>query len=407
MRQNPSVHYLGPNVGKIPLSTWDDIQRAAEGGQLAETQWVELKKQLRPTGREGNLELARDLASLSFEGGVLVIGVEDKSHAVVGCDVEGYRDRISQVAAMTVHPPLTPVIYPAIRNPEDTDRGVLIVEVPPSELAPHMVDGSYWGRSSDGKRKLGDLEVRLRMEARSGSAAEFKKRLLAMVEDDPLAELVEGHPTGNGHIFLLAEPCAPVLGRGDDQDLRYVLAGMVHDRCALGPLAALKYNSPDPQGPTVASQPPGTQVKREHEDEACYLQLRDEDSTLRYASGGGTLFRQLDRSEGPTECIGTAVIIQSTSRFFWLVRELSLKRWGYAGQWRVGIHVSNLAGKLISMDRLSRGEQTFSGNVFTNQMITSPSSWSDDAEPEARELLAGFLRAIGEGGKTLDTVRAY
>lgn len=401
------LHYLGPHVGKIPLTTWDEVVRAAEGGQLAETQWVELKKQLRPPGKEGNLELARDLASLSFEGGVLVIGVEDKTHEVVGCDVEGYRDRISQVASMTVHPSLTPVIYPAVAHPEDPSKGVLVVEVPPSALAPHMVDGSYWGRSSDGKRKLGDSEVRMRMEARTGSAAAFKERLLGMVEHDPVAPLIEGHPTGNGHIYLLAEPCAPVLGRSEELNLQNVVVGLFGQRDQMGTLSSLRYSARDPEGLAVVSPGSDTPAARKYEDDVCHLLLRDEDSSLQYVSGGGTMYRLMRRpdQEAQVEIVGATAVAQSTLQFFTLIQALSLDHWGYTGQWRVGVHVSNLAGKVISMNDIWRSGQTFSGKAFTNHLVTSPASWAEGPEPAARPLLTGFLRALGQDGRSLDQVR--
>lgn len=215
------LHYLGPSVGNVPLSTWDEVVAAAASGLFEETQWVELKERLGPAGKPVNTELARDLASLSVHGGVLVLGVRDKTFEVVGCDVEQLTQRISQVASMTVHPPLSPVVYPAIQHPEDEGLHVLVVEVPPSANAPHMVDNAYWGRSSDGKRKLSDPEVRTLMASRGSSDEAFLGRLLGLVEEDPLAQYVDGHPTGQGHIYLLAEPCAPVIG-GDEADYRLI-----------------------------------------------------------------------------------------------------------------------------------------------------------------------------------------
>lgn len=397
-------HYLGPTVGAVPLSTWDEVVAAAQGGLLEETQWVELKKQLRPADAPGNVELAKDLASLSFEGGVLVIGVEDKSYDVVGCDLDGYRDRISQVAAMRVHPPLSPVVYPTIPHPDDETKGVLVVEVPPSEHAPHMVDGSYWGRSSNGKRKLGDAEVRLRMEARTGSAEVFKARLLGMVEHDPLAPLIDGHPTGNGHIYLLAEPCAPVVGRTDDLNLQNLVVSRFANRQVIGALSSLRYSARDPQGLAVSSAVADEPTQRKYEDDTCHLLLLDEDTSLEFVSGGGTIFRQLGASGEDVEVVGSSTIAKSALQFFELIEELSLQHWGYTGQWRVGIHVTNLAGKQLSFNDIWRGTQVFSGHVFTNQAVISPATWSEGAEPEARKLMAGFLRAIGREGSRLDGV---
>lgn len=399
------IHYLGPSVGKVPLSTWDEVVTAAAGGLLEETQWVELKAMLGPANKAVNVELARDLASLSLYGGVLVFGVKDKTFEVVGCDVAGMVERISQVASTRVHPPLSPVIYPAIQHPEDEGSHVLVVEVPASAQAPHMVDGAYWGRSSDGKRKLADPEVRERMEARAGDAATFKARLLSMVDRDPLAPFIADHPTGNGHIYLLAEPCAPVFGRGEELHLQNVVVQLFRDQDARGSLSSLDSSARDPLGLAVAtrySEP----MERRYEDLLCHLLCLDEDSSLEFVSGGGTMYRPRGfREEGAIEVVGTTTILKSTLQFFQLIGELSLRHWGYAGQWRVGIHVTNLAGKEVSFNDFMRRGTTFPRDVYTNQMLTAPASWTEGAEPEARKLLAGFLRGIGREGAALHEVQ--
>lgn len=405
------IHYLGPSVGQIPLGTWDELLSAAGGGSLEETQWVELKQQLRPSDRDGNIELARDLASLSLYGGVLVIGVTDKTFEVVGCDISGMADRISQVAAMRVEPPLSPVIYPAIQHPEDESKHVLVVEVPASPHAPHMVDGSYWARSSNGKRKLSDAEVRPLMQARTSNESAFRERLLAMVHQDPLAQVIEGHPTGNGHIFLLAEPCAPVLGRTADFVLMDVVRGLFDNENSLGTMSDLTCHVRDPRGLALSSTRAlnggDDLVKREWEDSTCVLLCIDDDSSLEFVSGGGTMYRlgRGYRDQEPFEVVGSSAIVRSTWQLYRLIERLSLGHWGYKGPWRVGIHVTNLQGKLLTMSDLRRSGMVFPRASFTNTMVTSPASWPQGPEPEARKLLAGFLRAIGREGANLAQVQ--
>lgn len=74
--------------------------------------------------------------------GVLIIGVNNDEE-VVGTDVSGMLDRISQVAATKMHPPLTPLVHDPIEGPDG--KSVLLVSVAPSPVRPHMVDGAYWG----------------------------------------------------------------------------------------------------------------------------------------------------------------------------------------------------------------------------------------------------------------------
>lgn len=399
------LHYLGPTVGRIPLSTLDEVRQAASGGLLEETQWVELKEKPSPSSKPSNVELAKDLASLSVNGGVLVYGVRDKTFEVVGCDTCGLADRIAQVASMGVDPPLSPVIYRPIGVEDDGIHNVLVVEVPASPQAPHMVAGSYWGRSSNGKRKLSDPDVRMLLASRTNSEESFKQRLLAMVDDDPLAGFVQDHPTGNGHIYLLAAPLAPVVGRTDGLDLTKFTGACLGQNFDHGSPSHLTYRTRDPLGMAMSYPNRGDGVDRQYEDFACYLLVRDDDASIEFVSGGGTYFRG-GRGNGDSdlEVVGTNIIANSAWEFFELLEKLSLTHWGYSGQWRVGIHVTNLAGRDLAFNDLYGRGQTFPRDTFTSIAVTSPASWTDGAEPEARRLLAGFLRAIGEPDQPLNTV---
>lgn len=396
-RENGMLHYLGPTVGRVPLSSWHEVEAAAQGGLLEETQWVELKEMPSPSNKATNTELGKDLASMSVHGGVLIFGVRDKTFDVVGCDVSGLVDRISQVASLRVHPPLSPIIYPAVSHPDDPEKAVLVVEVPPSQQAPHMVDDSYWGRSSNGKRKLSDAEVRGLLQNRASTETAFKERLLDMVDDDPLARLVVGHPTGNGHLYLLAEPCAPVLGRDPDFDL----APVVHNEISVsgrGPvIGRLTNRGADPLGQTMEFPAPHQDpVERRHEDHASHLLCRDGDSSLEYVSGGGTYFREGGPSrEESMEIVGVGLIVIAVREFLCLIERLSSGHWGYSGQWRVGIHITHLAGKHVSFDDLMTRHVTFPRETYTQHIVTSPTTLAEKPDKEAKRLLAGFLRAIG------------
>lgn len=400
------LHYLGPKVGRIPLSTLDEVRLAATGGLLAETQWVELKEMPSPSSRPTNVELAKDLASLSVHGGVLVYGVRDKTFEVVGCDTTGLVDRISSVASVGVHPPLSPVVYPPLAVEDDGAHNVLVVEVPASPQAPHMVADSYWGRSSNGKRKLSDPEVRMLLAGRASNEEAFKQRLLTLVDDDPLAGFVQDHPTGNGHIYLLAAPLAPVVGRTDDLDLTEFTGACLGDNFDHGSPSHLTYRARDPLGMAMSYPNRGDGVERRYEESTCYLLVKDDDASLEFVSGGGTYYREggFRTGDGPMEVVGTNIIANSAWEFFELLEKLSLTKWGYAGQWRVGIHLTNLAGKDLSFNDIYSRGQTFPRDTFTNVAVTSPASWTDGAEPEARRLLAGFLRAIGAPDQPLNTV---
>ena len=76
--------YLGPHKPRFQAESWDDVVAAAAAGVLDETHWVELKQAVPATSKPANLELAKDLASLSVDGGVLIIGIADARGAAGG-----------------------------------------------------------------------------------------------------------------------------------------------------------------------------------------------------------------------------------------------------------------------------------------------------------------------------------
>lgn len=151
--------YAGPGRPRLTLSNWSELVAAVQSGATRETQWCELKADVPAASPGANTELAKDLASLTVDGGVLLIGVRDRAATdadVVGIDdttLAGLVDRISSVAYDRVNPPINVVLH-AVPGAAESARTVLVVEVPASPAGPHMVDGSYWGTIRDRQAHL-------------------------------------------------------------------------------------------------------------------------------------------------------------------------------------------------------------------------------------------------------------
>jgi hypothetical protein len=181
-------YYLGPSRDRWTPSSWRDVVDAAANGLLDETQWVELKEMIR-TGKDANLELARDLAAMAVDGGLLVVGIRDqngKAGEVVGTSLAGLADRGDQVSRDRVHPPL--IVRPVeVPDPSRQGHGCLIVVVDASTEAPHMADDRYWGRGPTGKRNLGDSDVRRLLDLNSRRRDDFARTFREQVEAGPLS----------------------------------------------------------------------------------------------------------------------------------------------------------------------------------------------------------------------------
>lgn len=393
-------HYLGPGRPLIALDTWDKVATAAAGSLLEENQWCELKEQLGPRGKGPNTELAKDLASLSVHGGILIFGVRDKTYEVVGCDTDGMRDRISQVAATKTSPPLVPIISDVIEGPEG--RNLLVVAVPPSPLAPHMVDERYFGRSADGKRVLSDPEVRTLILARDQRTHGFIERLEELAQNDPIDELVDGAPTGNGHAFFLAEPCSPVPADLIDRDvLVSILTGLRNGRrSGMSFLRECTFAGNDPDG--VSLQTGRDQVRPDYEHRESRISVH-EDFTITAVSGGASRILE-DRTGNARHTVFTGDMLHFSAQFLEALREISLAR-GYQGAWQVGVHMTRLRGAAVPEDIFSGKPMAFPRDSSTHQLIVQPTAWEDpqaQIEEGVVTLLAKYLRGLGRDGWTFN-----
>ncbi|SDC95930.1 Putative DNA-binding domain-containing protein [Glycomyces harbinensis] len=143
------------------------LQQAIANGTFEENHHVEAKREF-ATGSAKNKEMARDLAGLAIDGGVLIIGVAElkdiQSWRCEPLPLQGLGERIEQVVQQLIHSPL-PVRARTFPAAGDPTLGYVAVEVPASPQAPHMVDNIYYARGEKTKRRLGDAEVRTYLAA--------------------------------------------------------------------------------------------------------------------------------------------------------------------------------------------------------------------------------------------------
>ncbi len=192
-----------------PPETWRprseaELQTVIAGGGLEETHFFEVKQDV-PATKAGAKELARDLAQFGIDGGILLIGVAEPKEASSQWEpapvpLPGLSERIEQVARSTIDPPLQ-IRVSQFPSGSDPATGYLVVEVPVSPQAPHMVDGVYYGRGDKTRHRLSDAEV-LRLHAvRRGAEEQINRLLDAEIERDPF-----GSQGQRGHLYLVAHP---------------------------------------------------------------------------------------------------------------------------------------------------------------------------------------------------------
>jgi hypothetical protein len=183
-----------------------DLAEAISQGLLEETHYLELKREI-AAGRGANKELARDLASLAVDGGTLLVGIgEDETSGLYLAPqpLAGLPERIEMVTRSIADPPLAVLCSP-IRSAQDQSLGYVVVRIPPSSTAPHMVDHKYLGRGDKTKVYLSDTEVRRLHEQRHATVQDA----LAMLRDQFARDPIDGEDRKQAHLFLLAQPSAP------------------------------------------------------------------------------------------------------------------------------------------------------------------------------------------------------
>jgi hypothetical protein len=334
--------YVGPTKSRLHANDWAAIESAAAAGVLDETAWVELKKAIPAPNVEANLELARDLASLSVDGGVLIVGVSDKTKDVVGVpDVDALRDRIVQVASGRIYPSLY-VDTTAIPHPADPDKAVVIVSVPASASAPHMVDERYWGRTSSGKRPLGDTEVERLISDRRRRTETLQSDVMSLRELDPIEPADRKH----GHLYVLLRPLGHA-GRTFSEGL----GGRHPQQMLIEALGAFR-----PQWEPLRSPPPyslahpdglllsQTSVRDEERELHSFRLLFQDDGAVHAVFGGGTRPVGPLGQEDTPETTSPGQLLELIHGLVMIAGHVGSELLGYWGEWEAGIYLDRLKG---------------------------------------------------------------
>lgn len=131
-----------------------------------------MKSALPKKGR--SKDLAVDVAAMANDGGTLLYGVDEDDHGKPAVrtpiQLNGARERVDQIVQTCISEPPDVEIH-AIPAEEAEGKGYLVVAVPSSPRAPHMVtvgkDNRYYGRSATGNMPSTEGEVARLYERRS------------------------------------------------------------------------------------------------------------------------------------------------------------------------------------------------------------------------------------------------
>jgi hypothetical protein len=408
--QRPSSAYLGPEKGQWTPHAWSDVVEAAAGGLLDESHWVDLKQELPAGKRTHNTELAQDLASLAVDGGLLVVGIEDhdsRAGKVCGVELARLADRVDQVARDKVRPSLV-VRSHEVRDPDRPGRGCLLVHVPPSAQAPHMVDYVYYGRGDRANVRLGDEQVRAIIEGRRHRRTDVTAELRRMADDDPIA----ADERQLGHLYLLAQPetaaeeaLVELLAREDVVPvIQKLLKSIIRERgsgnTGFGPdVHRLWDRLPRAEGLALISY--SAEEGPRQEQSLLELVVR-EDGGIRLTCGRGTHAASpagLPSPDRPPMAVIAILVLGLAHSVAALAGRLADEHGAYQGQWHLGIRMDRLRGA-VPLDLLPDHPFDPLGNPYSRddyERVTSASTEELVNSPHAvaERLVAPLLRGLG------------
>jgi hypothetical protein len=328
--------------------TEEDILKAAQNATLRETMTFDAKREI-PTK---NIETAKDVSAMANSaGGVLLYGLgEDNNGQITILNpiaLIGQRERIEQIIRTSVDevPAFNVHAIPTTTNRSD---GYVVVIVPPSERAPHMVivkgERRFYGRGETGNYTLSQIEIARLYERRQQSESNLKPLLDQAIAQSPVPE-----DEAFSHLHIVG---VPILR--DDSLLTNALAAGETPRALLGELIGHVLNSVSMGGSYIPDFSQSTNWSRDAEGFLGRLWApSDNDSrpnahTLNVKvcfDGSGNLFcgRAAENTHDnyPAKFFFADLVAGNTTKFFALLGEL-YRRASYFGMVDLGVALTGL-----------------------------------------------------------------
>ncbi|GEC74200.1 AlbA family DNA-binding domain-containing protein [Microbacterium maritypicum] len=395
-------------------TTEAEIETVTSAGTAPEGHFLDFKRELGSTPGSRK-ETAQDIASFALDGGVLIVGVDEPEPGTYKLSPQPLSDlseRAEQIAANRPDPGLyvRTAIIPSRDNPS---AGYLVVEVPPSPAAPHMVDGRYWGRSERTKRQLNDAEVARFHAARARSDTKVLEALEEELARDP-------EPRPASRMLFVAEPLVADGGlarsfvRGPQTAVRELTQG-VENRVP----GSVREYSPTPwELSTSVRRAKGIALTglaegRKSPSEAFLSETATDIEVQTSGAIRGVMSRLTYLEEHPRVPEGTKRVIEGLP-IAWSHR---LVAWAgtlgeqlmYRGPWGFGVHLYGLEG-VCAAPRDERGMRILSSRslpvyeVATFQSTTTASFQEIQDDPLAivDRLIGDFIHSLGVSSRYPD-----
>ncbi|MEV4465952.1 ATP-binding protein [Micromonospora echinofusca] len=403
----PVPLYLGPQLPRWQPATAADVQRAIDSGAITERHWLDVKLNTKTSTDGNNKEIAADLASFANDGGALIYGVSEdkaaKTFTIAPFDLSGQAERIDEVARSRCDPPLYVACHPLPASSDDCSQGLLLVEIPPSPSAPHMVDGRYYGRGDTTKRRLTDGEVARLHAVRTMRHLTAEQLIEREITRDPIP--ADGRDTS--HVYVVARPLAAPPDLLTETIERRTLGTVVlgfHSR--LG-------NHASPNWGHLSSQQPRAQGWGVHSHVLTGRRLNQNDKSAETAmvdleiGDDGSLSLVCGRGSDYAGDSGQQYILDAVATLFTrgvveLAGQLGRDH-GYGGRWLIAVGLTDLEGKHSAAafrNMFGEGLVPFSADRYIEATEAVTSELLAQPGAVTRRLVRRLLRGLGTTGQS-------
>jgi hypothetical protein len=395
----------------LPKTTKDLEEAIANGTLPREPTAFEVKAQL-PATTAKNPDIAVDVAAMATDGGCIVYGVaEDKAAGTFTANpipLQGVKEKIGQIVESHVQERIEFEVY-ELPLDNDPTRGYVVVEVPVSARAPHMVESKgryqYYGRQPGGNTILGEAEVARLYERRQRVEENALKALDEAIAYAPIYPTVD-----RADLHLVVVPLV------SNSDLREkAMAGQGQPALVMdvnAALAAIRFDDPwDPKfndvvvygrptttldGVALVNDPIEREGQEPNTDYVVRLELTD-NGTCRY------FHANLGAPWGDEFVLRDNPVAHLTAHFCVMAGNI-LERAGYMGAVEVLIAVTGAAGAVsgqwlngVYFPRPS-GKPAVPTNDYRNFVRVPASKLRSDPIELARSLTVKLLRTIRPEG---------
>ncbi len=151
------------------FNTLTDILALIDNG-IEEGSKLEYKSKL-----SANKDIAKEICAFAnSQGGTIIYGVLAKDRIpteIQWISEEHSEEKIHNILEQSIQPLISGVEVKRIQNPKDTLKSILVVNIPPSTLGPHMIDGRYHKRRGSVSSPMDHEDIKAAMLGSGRDAA--------------------------------------------------------------------------------------------------------------------------------------------------------------------------------------------------------------------------------------------